>query len=312
MKKNYRLVLMDIATDGTTSSGMGGSTEVSTAAIITSSEPTVINNTITSEADALSFLNGTTSTNDDANNTVPVNPNEPVEIEPFDIGEIDMSMFGLSNEPVIPVVPQLQAGESVMQPIINAQNEISESVKQAQMIQDIYNKLNNPASNDPQIAPEEMTALSALTEKLQQAGLLPKGLSDEDRTLLQEAKTLRDEIKLQKEQQAQQVEFNNKVNTIDSYSKQLEGLIPGYNTEFMVNLVSQISAKNPQAGQQILNNPAMLTQLWATYGAKAQPKQQQSNIISGGNITNNGSDLFEKVKAGNASIDDEARYLQSL
>lgn len=298
MKRIYRL--MDIATDGTSSNGMGGSMEASTV----TNEPTVTSNTITSEADALSFLNGTT-TNDDVNNPATGNPNEPAEIEPFDIGDIDMSMFGLANEPVIP-----QSAPVVIEQIQQPQATLEQ--QQAQMIQDIYNKLNNQTSNEPQIAPEEMTALSALTEKLQQAGLLPKGLSDEDKTLLQEAKTLRDEIKQQKEQQAQQVEFNNKVNTIDSYSKQLENLIPGYSTEFMINIVSQISAKNPQAGQQILNNPAMLTQLWATYGAKSQPRQQQNNIISGGNITNNGPDLFEKVKAGNASIDDEARYLQSL
>lgn len=307
MKRIYRL--MDIATDGTTSSGMGGSTEVLTVATATSSEPIVTSNSITSEADALSFLNGTTSTNDDAVNTAVGNPNVQVETEPFNIGEIDMSMFGLSNEPVAPVTtPVIQPTftEQTQQPQITAEQQ------QAQMIQDIYNKLNNPASNEQQIEPEELTALSALTEKLQKAGLLPKGLSDEDKTLLQEAKTLRDEIKQQKEQQAQQVEFNNKVGAIDSYSKQLEGLIPGYNTEFMINIVSQISAKNPQAGQQILNNPAMLTQLWATYGAKAQPKQQQTNVISNGSSQVGKTDLFEKVKGGNASIDDEARYLASL
>ena len=309
MKRFFRL--MDIATDGTTSTGMGGG-DASTTTTVTS-EPTVIatestNNVMMSEDDALSFLSGTINSNQEAA-TTEQNTTITAPAETFDIGDIDMTMFGLLNEPLAPVVPQTA-------PIIPEQaqpTQITQEQQQAQMIQDIYNKLNNPNQNEQQIEPEELTALSALTEKLQKAGLLPKGLSDEDKTLLQEAKAMRDEIKQQKEQQAQQMEFNNKVNAIDSYSKQLEELIPGYNTEFMISLVSKISQQNAQAGQQILNNPAMLTQLWATYGHKSQPKQQQTNVIS----SNSGSqvgrvDLFEKVKAGNASIDDEARYLQSL
>lgn len=303
MKRFFKL--MDIATDGTASTGMGGATT-------TTSEPTVtadtsVNNGMMSEADALSFLSG--ATNQDANTITEQNPTVTQTNEPFDIGEIDMSMFGFPSAPVTPVIPQTApVVQEQMQP-----PQLTQEQQQAQMIQDIYNKLNNPNQNEPQIDPEEMTALSALTEKLQKAGLLPKGLSEEERTLLQEAKAMRDEIKQNKEIQAQQAEFNNKVNAIDTYSKQLEGLIPGYNTEFMISLVSQISQQNPQAGQQILNNPAMLTQLWATYGHKSQPKQQQTNVIS----SNTGSqvgrvDLFEKVKAGNASIDDEARFLQSL
>ena len=310
MKRIFKL--MDIATDGTASTGMGGG-EVSNVTT-TTSEPTVTttestNNGMMSESDALNFLSG--ATNQDANTTTEQNPTTTTTTEPeaFNIGEIDMTMFGLSNEPVAPVVPQTT-------PIVQEQTQttqLTQEQQQAQMIQDIYNKLNNPNQNEPQIDPEEMTALSALTEKLQKAGLLPKGLSDEDKTLLQEAKAMRDEIKQNKEIQAQKAEFSNKVNAIDTYSKQLEGLIPGYNTEFMISLVSQISKKNPQAGQQILNNPAMLTQLWATYGHKSQPKQQQTNVISSGSGSQVGStDLFEKIKGGNATIDDEARYLESL
>lgn len=304
-------ILMDVATDGTTSTGMGGG-DASTTTTVTS-EPTVTttestNNVMMSEDDALSFLSGTTNSNQEAV-TTEQNPTITAPDEPFDIGEIDMSMFGLANEPLAPVVPQTAPViQESIQPAALTQEQ-----QQAQMIQDIYNKLNNQNQNEPQIDQEELTALSVLTEKLQKAGLLPKGLSDEDKTLLQDAKAMRDEIKQQKEQQVQQVEYTNKVNAIDTYSKQLSELIPGYDNNLMINIVSQISQKNPQAGQQILNNPAMLTQLWATYGHKSQPKQQQTNVISSNSGSQVGKvDLFEKVKAGNASIDDEARYLQSL
>jgi hypothetical protein len=304
--KNLR-VLMEEMNDGIVSGGMGGGSDVSVST--QTSEPvttsTESSNGIMSEEDALSFLSGATEPqiNQDANvnlSDTAIGNQEVTAIEPFDIGEIDMSMFGLPNE------PQATA------PVIPEQQQATPEQQQAQMLQDIYNKLNNPDVNNDEIGQEELTALSALTEKLQKAGLLPKGISEEDRQILQDAKTMRDEIKQQREQQAQQVEFGNKVSAIDSYSKQLEDLIPGYSTEFMISMVSQISQKNPQAGQQILNNPAMLTQLWATYGAKSQPKQQSTNVISNGSSQVGKTDLFEKVKGGNASIDDEARYLASL
>ncbi len=304
--KKFR-VLMEEMNDGIVSGGMGGGSDVTVSTQTTEpvSTSTESSNGIMSEEDALSFLSGAVEpqVNQDANanlsDTV-IGNQEATVIEPFDIGEIDMSMFGLPNE------PQATA------PVIHEQQQVTPEQQQAQMLQDIYNKLNNPDVNNDGIDQEELSALSALTEKLQKAGLLPKGMSEEDKTLLQEAKTLRDEIKQQREQQAQQVEFGNKVSAIDSYSKQLEDLIPGYDNNLMINIVSQISQKNPQAGQQILNNPAMLTQLWATYGAKSQPKQQQTNVISNGSSQVGKTDLFEKVKGGNASIDDEARYLASL
>lgn len=299
----YFRELREEMNDGTVSSGMGGVSDVSVST--QTNEPVVStstesSNVITSEEDALSFLSG--AAEPQLNQDTAIGNQEAVTIEPFDIGEIDMSMFG-SFEP--------QSTVSTI-PVVPTQQQVTPEQQQAQMIQDIYNKLNNPDVNNDEIDQEELSALSALTEKLQKAGLLPKGMSEEDKQILQDAKTMRDEIKQQREQQAQQIEFGNKVGAIDSYSKQLESLIPGYNTEFMINIVSQISQKNPQAGQQILNNPAMLTQLWATYGAKAQPKQQQTNVISNGSSQVGKTDLFEKVKGGNASIDDEARYLASL
>lgn len=306
MRKFYRRYMEEM-NDGTASTGMGGSIDTSIAT--QTSEPTVTTDTnaVMSEEDALRFLGGVTNTTQPTINTQPNNAaqdsNTPQVIdnnEPFDIGEIDMSMFGITEQPETPIV---QAQPQV----------ITQEQQQAQMIQDIYNKLNNPdtKANDV-IEPEELTALSTLTEKLQKAGLLPSGLSEEDKTLLQEAKAMRDEIKQSRELQQQQAEFTAKVNSIDEYSKTLEGLIPGYDTSFMINVVSQISKQNPQAGQQILNNPAMLTQLWAKYGAKAQPRQQQTNVISNGSSQVGRGDLLEKVRSGNGTPDDEARLLASL
>ena len=305
MRKFYR-VFMEEMNDGTASTGMGGSIDTSIAT--QTSEPTVTTdiNAVMSEEDALRFLGGVTSTTQPTINAQPNNVAQDANTlqvidnnEPFDIGDIDMSMFGITEQPVTPIV---QAQPQV----------ITQEQQQAQMIQDIYNKLNNPEVKADAIEPEELTALSALTEKLQKAGLLPSGLSEEDKTLLQEAKAMRDEIKQSRELQQQQAEFTAKVNSIDEYSKTLEGLIPGYDTSFMINVVSQISKQNPQAGQQILNNPAMLTQLWAKYGAKAQPKQQQTNVISNGSSQVGRGDLLEKVRSGNGTPDDEARLLASL
>jgi hypothetical protein len=297
---------MEEMNDGTTSTGMGGSIDATVAT--QTSEPTVTTDTnaVMSEEDALRFLGGVTNTIQPTINNQPNNAAQDANTqvvdnnEPFDIGDIDMSMFGITEQPVIPTIqtqPQM----------------ITQEQQQAQMIQDIYNKLNNPnTSENDVIEPEELSALSALTEKLQKAGLLPSGLSEEDKTLLQEAKAMRDEIKQNREIQQQQAEFTAKVNSIDEYSKTLEGLIPGYDTSFMINVVSQISKQNPQAGQQILNNPAMLTQLWAKYGAKAQPRQQQTNVISNGSSQVGRGDLLEKVRSGNGTPDDEARLLASL
>lgn len=306
MKKYYRQ-FMEMANDGTQSAGMGG-TEVSTTAPVTVSneQSTVPSNPISNEADALSFLGGLgTQETVNQNTTLSQEQNQSIQTtEPFDIGTIDMSMFGLPNEP--------QVTQQIVQPTQEPQVVNQEVQQQANLLQQIYNKLNTPAQNEPQVDQEELTALNVLAEKFQKAGLLPKGLSDEDKQLLEEAKAMRDEIKQQKEMQAQQVEFNNKISAIDEYSKQLESLIPGYSTPFMQKLVAQITQQNPQAGQQILNNPLMLTKLWATYVHKSQPKQQNTNIISNGSSQVGNTDLFEKVKSGQGSIVDEARLLASL
>ncbi len=303
--RKYYIQLMEMANDGTQSVGMGGA-EITTAPATVSSEqiPTT-SNPISNEADALSFLGGLgTQETSNQNTTLVQEQNQSTQTtEPFDIGTIDMSMFGLPNEP--------QVTQQIVQPTQEPQ-VVNQEVQQANLLQQIYNKLNTPVQNEPQVDQEELAALSVLAEKFQKAGLLPKGLSDEDKQLLEEAKAMRDEIKQQKEMQAQQVEFNNKISAIDSYSKQLESLIPGYSTPFMQKLVAQITQQNPQAGQQILNNPLMLTQLWATYGHKSQPKQQSTNIISNGSSQVGNTDLFEKVKSGQGSIDDEARLLASL
>lgn len=297
--KRFDIVLQDEMTDGITSAGMGASTTVENNTTTTNT-PTVM-----SEAEALSFLNGI-GTGEQQSNIEPQTQPQGQDTNDFSINpdDIDMSMFGnYENEQVISVVPQQQQTQPQGQDV-NPKDEI---------MQQILNKLNSNNQNET-VQNEEIEILSQLASKMQKAGLLPNGLSEEDKQLLQDAKAMRDEIKQQKEAYQQQLQHQNKISAIDSFSKELEQTIPSYNNNFMINLVSQISNKNPQAGQQILNNPAMLITLWNKYGAKAQPKQQSTNVLSngGGSPNINSNELFEKVKTGKATEDEELRLIASL
>lgn len=303
--KRFDLVYMDMATDGTTSSGMGASTGVTDSGANTQTQTTT--NGLMSEDDALNFLNSNGAGNGEQqpnnnpqgqqNTQQGQNQGDDLNIN---LDDIDLNMFGVDTQNTT-VNPQDQP---------NVQ-DIQMQVLLTQLLEKFNN---NQQVQQPQQDPIEIQALSQLAKQMQEAGLMPKGISDEDKQLLQEAKTMFDEIKQQKAIEEQQREYTAKINNIDSFSKELEQTIPGYNNNFMIQLVSKISQQNPNAGQQILNNPAMLIPLWNKYGAKAQPKQQQSNVISGGNGGNGATanELLEKVRNGQATEQEELNLINSL
>lgn len=301
--KRFNLVYMEEMNDGTVSIGMGGTSEVTTSTDATNSDSS---SGMMSEDDALSFLSGygQTENQEQQTQTTQVQTQEQQEsgIE-INLDDLDMSMFGIEN-----AVSQIPEAQQATQPQILDQNTLL-----MQQMMERIESLQNPQQQQP--TDDELAPLRELAEKMQQAGLLPKGLDKEHEELLQEVKTLRDEIKQQKEQQQQMQEFQSKISGIDAFSKELEQVIPNYNTEFMVNLVAQITSKDARAGQQILNNPAMLISLWSKYGAKSQPKQQNTNVLSTNGNNNNitsSQELFEKVKSGKGTEADELRLLSGL
>lgn len=296
MRKFYN-VFMEEMSDGTASTGMGATGTTETAS--------TVQTTTMSESEALNFLSGANNVNNEQQQTQPQEQND------FNINldEIDMSMFGNFEEQVNQNI-QNQQPQQVQQV---QQTQMQEQNPTTQLLEQLLEKLNN---NQNQTIPDEDTeALSLLATKMQKAGLLPSGISEEDKQLLQEIKAMKDEINQQKEIQKQQVEHQNKISAIDNFSKELEQTIPNYNNDFMIQLVSKIAQQNPQAGQQILNNPAMLISLWNRYGAKAQPKVQQTNILSSngsGSNNVNTNELFERVKTGKATQDEELKLIASL
>lgn len=301
MRKFYN-VFMEEMSDGTASTGMGATATTETAS--------TVQTTTMSESEALNFLSGANNVNNEQQpNVNEEQTTQPQEQNDFNINldEIDMSMFGNFESQVNQNIQNQQIQQQVQQTQMQEQNPTT------QLLEQLLEKLNN---NQNQTLPDEDTeALSLLATKMQKAGLLPSGISEEDKQLLQEIKAMKDEINQQKEIQKQQVEHQNKISAIDNFSKELEQTIPNYNNDFMIQLVSKITQQNPQAGQQILNNPAMLISLWNKYGAKAQPKVQQTNILtSNGSSSNNvnTNELFERVKTGKATQDEELRLIASL
>lgn len=301
MRKFYN-VFMEEMSDGTASTGMGATGTTETAS--------TVQTTTMSESEALNFLSGANNVNNEQQpNVNEQQQTQPQEQNDFNINldEIDMSMFGNFESQVNQNIQNQQIQQQVQQTQMQEQNPTT------QLLEQLLEKLNN---NQNQTIPDEDTeALSLLATKMQKAGLLPSGISEEDKQLLQEIKAVKDEINQQKEIQKQQVEHQNKISAIDNFSKELEQTIPNYNNDFMIQLVSKIAQQNPQAGQQILNNPAMLISLWNRYGAKAQPKVQQTNILSSngsGSNNVNTNELFERVKTGKATQDEELRLIASL
>ena len=295
--KRYDLVFMEEMNDGVVSTGMGTNDVSASITVNTDSSSGAM-----SEDDALSFLSGYGQNEAQEQNTQEDVQNTSTVDNGINIDDLDMSMFGLED-----------AVNQDAQQQVQPQQADSNTLLMQQMMERIES-LQNPQQQQT-VADDDIAPLRELAERMQQAGLLPKGLNEEHEALLQEVKSLRDEIKQQKEQQQQVQEFQSKISGIDAFSKELEQVIPNYNTEFMINLVGQITNKDPRAGQQILNNPSMLISLWAKYGAKSQPKQQQSNVLStngNGNIINTSQELFEKVKSGRGTEEDELRLLSGL
>lgn len=298
--RKFFTTLMEEATDGIVSTGMGAS-DVSASTATASYVDDNASNVLTEE-DALSFLSGSfDQTKAQEQNTQEDMQNTSTVDNGINLDDLDMSMFGLEN-----AVRQ----EQQVQP-----QQVDPNTLLMQQMMERIEALNNPQQHQ-QPTDDELAPLRELAERMQQAGLLPKGLNEEHEALLQEVKSLRDEIKQQKEQQQQLQEFQTKINGIDSFSKELEQVIPNYNSEFMINLVAQINAKDPRVGHQILNNPAMLISLWGKYGAKSQPRQQATNVLStNGNNNNNitsTEELFNKVKSGKGTEEDELRLLSGL
>jgi len=301
--RKFFITLMEEATDGTVSTGMGGG-DASTSTTASTNVSSSDSNGFMSEDDALSFLSEygkeENSNNQTQTEQAQVNQEQQSGVE-FNFDDIDMSMFGLEN-----AVNQ-DAQQQVQPQQVDSNTLLMQQI--VERIEALQNPQQHQQSTDDDIAP-----LKELAERMQQAGLLPKGLTEEHESLLQEVKSLRDEVKQQREAQHQQAEYQNKINSVDAFSKELEQVIPNYNPDFMISLVTQISSNDPRAGEQILNNPAMLITLWNKYGAKAQPKQQQTNVLSSSNRNNtsNSHDLFEKVKTGAATEDEELRLIASL
>ena len=216
--RKFFTTLMEEATDGIVSTGMGAS-DVSASTATASYVDDNASNVLTEE-DALSFLSGSfdqaetqeaqeQNTQEDMQNTSTVDNG-------INLDDLDMSMFGLEN-----AVNQ----EQQVQP-----QQVDPNTLLMQQIMGRIEALNNPQQHQ-QSTDDELAPLRELAERMQQAGLLPKGLNEEHEALLQEVKSLRDEIKQQKEQQQQLQEFQTKINGIDSFSKELEQVIPNYKLE---------------------------------------------------------------------------------
>jgi len=263
-------------------------------------------NSFLSEEEALSYLD---SFNEDVeiNNSVEVEDTNQAQMEvtgdELSIPDVDMEDFGITN--VEPSNAQVEQN----------QNLSNQELLLAQILQKLDSKEQQPQQNSL-VEDENLPMLNELATRLKTAGLLPNGLSPEDKELLNEVKAIKDEIEQQKQAQIAQAQLNSKIDAIDNFNKELESTIPNYNTSFMVSLVKKITDQNPHAGEQILNNPAMLISLWNKYGAVAVPQKPKTNAVlnssnKANNITNT-SALFDKVKSGTASEEEELRLISML
>ena len=222
----------------------------------------------------------------------------------LDLSDVDLSDFGITDD-----MEQIEQQEAPQQ---------QEADTNQQMMQSILEKLNTPQEQQEQreqLSEEEASAVKDLFGKFEELGLIPKGMTEEQANGLKMLEEMVQEKQQAKEMEAQQAEFNGKVNAVEEYSKSLESLIPGYNSEFMAQAVAQINAKNPEAGQRILNNPTELTKIWAKIGHKAQPKQQGTNVLHPQTKSVNENEqngLYNKVNSGTATEDEEARLMAML
>lgn len=221
----------------------------------------------------------------------------------IDLSGIDLSFLGVQEE---------------QQPTIN--NEVAAPQQQVQEnnpLQDIISRLdsiqNGTQANGGEsnaLSEEELAPLKELADKMQNAGLI-QGVSEEDRALLQEVKDFKERMSQQEQIQQEQIEYDNKINALDDFSANLEKTIPGYDSSFMQKVVGDIAQKHPEAAQRILDNPMQLLTLWQQVGQNAQPKQEQTNVISSKSKTVNQDtkSLDQKVANGEADENEEALWI---
>lgn len=217
----------------------------------------------------------------------------------LDLNDFDLSFLGVENE--TPNQEQQEVIETA--PVQEEQEKPNEMQEILKRLDSIQNQEEVTADS------EELTGLKELAQKMQDAGLFPS-MSEEDKQLLQDAKVMRDNLKADQDYHQQVEAHNVKVNELEAVSSELEKSIPGYSSEFMQKVVSNIAAKNPEAAQKILNNPMQLLTLWSKVGAKAQPSTKPTNVITSNRTqTVSTTDLDQKVKDGSASEYEEARWL---
>lgn len=221
----------------------------------------------------------------------------------INIDDLDLSSLGITadteNE------QQGQEQESQHQQNDPATQEI---LKKLDSMQGQNKDTQDPATQE--INEEELGPLRELAEKMQRAGLI-QGMSDEDRQLLEEAKSMKERLELEDQSRAEIEEHQSKVAALDDFNTKLERTIPNYDSDLMKKTVADIAQKHPQAAEEILNNPMQLLQLWEQLGVKAQPKQQDTNVISSNTKqpTMQNDNLDKKVKSGEASEEEEAMWL---
>lgn len=223
----------------------------------------------------------------------------------IDLSGVDLSFLGVQEE---------------QQPTVN--NEVvapQQQIQENNPLQDIISRLdsmqNGTQANGGEsnaLSEEELAPLKELAEKMQSAGLI-QGLTEEDRASLQEIKEFKERISQQEQVQQEQIEYDNKITALDDFSANLEKTIPGYDSNFMQKVVGDIAQKHPEAAQRILDNPMQLLTLWQQVGEKAQPKQEQTNVISSKtkSVSQDAKSLEQKVASGEADENEEAMWILS-
>jgi hypothetical protein len=215
----------------------------------------------------------------------------------FDINSLDLSHLGItqSNE------ENTQVNEQSNQN--NDNSSIQEIIKRLDSMQEQNSQ--DEGSND-----EEIGALKELAEKLQNSGLI-QGVSEEDRALMKEIKEFKEKQEQEEQIKQEQIEYENKVSALDSFSANLEKTVPGYDSKFMQKVVGDIVSTHPETAEKILNNPMELLTLWQQVGQKAQPSTTKTNVISSNSKTtaDTGNNIEDKIKNGTASEQEEAMWL---
>ena len=182
---------------------------------------------------------------------------------------------------------------------------------QMQQVLDALNKMQEPTQDEQsQMTAEEESAVREIYSKFEKLGLIPKGITDEQQQLLDQVSEINNKLSNQEAYENAVKEHESKISSLDAFDKQLSESIENYDSAFMKKVVADISAKNPKAGEQILNNPAKLLELWNKVGAKAQPSKKPTNVVTTKRQSNSfDSSLEEKVMNATASEDEEARFL---